>query len=206
VRILFYYRGIENLGVGYLMSAVRSAGHEIDLIFDPGLDDNLFLKAPHLAWMNRHEEMLDRAKAFNPDLVAMGSLTNLWPFASKMAEKLKQALGKPILVGGHHAQALPDYILQNPNVDMACIGEGGNDHWVCLGAWRDSRLWWLNSHTDYGALFASHTAEAFDALEWGDEVILVEPRRWAERFRNWVPLRERFLGAGRTAESREATG
>lgn len=124
MRVLFYYRGIENLGVGYLMSMVRSHGHEIDLIFDPGLDDNLFLKAPHLAWMNRHEALLERAKAFNPDLIAMGALTNLWPFASKMAEKLKQTLGKPILVGGHHAQALPDYILQNPNVDMACIGEG----------------------------------------------------------------------------------
>jgi radical SAM superfamily enzyme YgiQ (UPF0313 family) len=74
--------------------------------------------------MNHHAVLLERAKAFNPDLVAMGSLTNLWPFASKMAEKLKQALGKPILVGGHHAQALPDYILQNPNVDMVCIGEG----------------------------------------------------------------------------------
>ena len=89
---------------------------------------------------------------------------------------------------------------------LACIGEGGNDHWVCLGAWRDSRLWWLNSHPDYGALFASHTAEAFDALEWGDEVILVEPRRWAERFREWVPLRERLLHASLAAESREATG
>ena len=86
MRILFYYRGIENLGVGYLMSMVRSRGHEIDLIFDPGLDDNLFLKAPHLAWMNRHEALLERAKAFNPDLIAIGSLTNLWPFASKMAE------------------------------------------------------------------------------------------------------------------------
>src|SRR5258708_26260253 len=74
--------------------------------------------------MTRHETMLERAQAFTPDLVAIGSLTNLWPFASKMAEKLKQALGKPILVGGHHAQALPDYILQNPNVDMVCIGEG----------------------------------------------------------------------------------
>jgi anaerobic magnesium-protoporphyrin IX monomethyl ester cyclase len=124
VRVLFYYRGIENMGVGYLMSMLKHHGHEIDLIFDPGLDDNLFLKAPHLAWMNRHEALLERAKAFNPDLVAIGSLTNLWPFASKMAEKLKAALGKPIVVGGHHAQALPDYILKNPNVDMVCIGEG----------------------------------------------------------------------------------
>jgi radical SAM superfamily enzyme YgiQ (UPF0313 family) len=124
VRVLFYYRGIENLGVGYLMSMLRHHGHEIDLIFDPGLDDNLFLKAPHLAWLNRHEALLERAVAFNPDLIAMGSLTNLYPFTCKMAEKLKQRLGKPILIGGHHAQALPDYILQNPNVDMVCTGEG----------------------------------------------------------------------------------
>ena len=61
VRILFYYRGIENLGVGYLMSMLKHHGHEIDLIFDPGLDDNLFVKAPHLAWMNRHEALLERA-------------------------------------------------------------------------------------------------------------------------------------------------
>lgn len=124
MRVLFYYRGIENLGVGYLMSMLSSHGHEIDLIFDPGLDDNLFLKAPHLAWMNRHEALLERAKAFDPHLVAIGSLTNLWPFASKMAEKLKQTLGVPVIVGGHHAQALPDYVLSNPNVDMVCTGEG----------------------------------------------------------------------------------
>jgi len=124
VRVLFYYRGIENLGVGYLMSMLKAHGHEIDLIFDPGLDDNLFLKAPQLAWMNRHEALLERAVGFAPDLVAIGSLTNLWPFASKMAEKLKARLGKPIVVGGHHAQALPDYVLSNPHVDMVCIGEG----------------------------------------------------------------------------------
>lgn len=124
MRVLFYYRGIENMGVGYLMSMLKHHGHEIDLIFDPGLDDNLFLKAPHLAWMNRHEELLERARAFNPHLVAMGSLTNLWPFTRKMAEKLKQTLGVPILVGGHHAQALPEVVLENPHVDMACTGEG----------------------------------------------------------------------------------
>jgi len=77
----------------------------------------------------RHEPrgdaaLLERAKAFRPDLVAMGVLTNLWPFASKMAEKLKGAIGAPILIGGHHAQALPEYVLSNPNVDMVCTGEG----------------------------------------------------------------------------------
>jgi anaerobic magnesium-protoporphyrin IX monomethyl ester cyclase len=124
MRVLFYYRGIENLGVGYLMSMLETRGHAIDLIFDPGLDDNLFLKAPHLAWLNRHEALLERARGFRPDLIAIGSLTNLWPFAAKMAEKLKEAIGVPILVGGHHAQALPDYVLANPYVDYVCTGEG----------------------------------------------------------------------------------
>ncbi len=125
MRVLFYYRGIENLGVGYCMSMLKSHGHEIDLIFDPGLDDNLFIKFPHLAWMNRHEELLERARSFKPDLIAMGCLTNLYPFATKMAEKLKESMPEvPILMGGHHAQALPDYVLSNPNIDMACIGEG----------------------------------------------------------------------------------
>ena len=124
MRVLFYYRGIENLGVGYLMSMLKAGGHEIDLIFDPGLDDNLFLKAPHLAWLNRHELLLERAAGFKPDLVAMGCLTNLYPFVKKMGQKLKERLGVPILVGGHHAQALPDEILAEPWFDMVCTGEG----------------------------------------------------------------------------------
>jgi len=124
MRVLFYYRGIENLGVGYLMSMLKANGHEIDLIFDPGFDDNLFLKAPSLKWLNRHDALLERARAFNPDLVAIGALTNLWPFAQQMATRLKQSLGVPIIVGGHHAQALPDYVLSHPDVDYVCIGEG----------------------------------------------------------------------------------
>ena len=85
MRVLFYYRGIENMGVGYCMSMLKAHGHDVDLIFDPGLDDNLFIKFPHLAWMNKHQELLERAKGFNPDLIAMGCLTNLYPFAKVMA-------------------------------------------------------------------------------------------------------------------------
>ena len=40
MRVLFYYRGIESLGIGYLMSMLSHAGHHVDLIFEPGLDDN----------------------------------------------------------------------------------------------------------------------------------------------------------------------
>lgn len=124
MRVLFYYRGIESLGIGYLMSMLRQGGHEVDLVFDPGFDDNLFMKARLLRRLNREEALLERAQAFRPDLVAMGCLTNLYPAVRHWAARFKQKLGVPIIVGGHHAQALPEFILSNPDVDFVCIGEG----------------------------------------------------------------------------------
>jgi anaerobic magnesium-protoporphyrin IX monomethyl ester cyclase len=124
LRVLFYYRGIESLGVGYLMSMLKHHGHEVDLIFEPGLDDNGYVRVPQFKWFNRPEALTERAKAFNPDLVAIGSPTNLWPHASKMAKRLKDELGVPIVVGGHHAQALPEWVLKHDFVDIVCTGEG----------------------------------------------------------------------------------
>ena len=60
MRVLFYYRGVESLGVGYLMSMLKENGHEIDLIFDPGFDDNLYLKAPFLLMQHVARHMVER--------------------------------------------------------------------------------------------------------------------------------------------------
>ncbi|MFM7062934.1 MAG: B12-binding domain-containing radical SAM protein [Actinomycetes bacterium] len=124
MRVLFWYRGIESLGLGYLMSMLTSHGHEIDLIFEPGLDDNTVMNVPALARLNRPEALVERAKAFQPDLVCIGAPTNLWSHASRMGERLKRELDVPVVVGGHHAQALPEYVINHWWVDVVCIGEG----------------------------------------------------------------------------------
>jgi radical SAM superfamily enzyme YgiQ (UPF0313 family) len=125
LRVLFWYRGIESLGVGYLMSMLKHHGHQVDLVFEPGLDDNGYVRVPQLKWFNRPEALMERAKAFDPDLVCIGSPTNLWPHASAWARRFKRELGVPIVVGGHHAQALPEWILtEHPEVDIVCTGEG----------------------------------------------------------------------------------
>lgn len=124
MRVLFYYRGIESLGVGYLMSMLKHHGHQVDLVFEPGLDDNGYVKVPALGWFNRTDALVERAKAFDPDLIAIGSPTNLWPHASRMGKRLKAELGVPLVVGGHHAQALPEWVLGHDFVDVVCTGEG----------------------------------------------------------------------------------
>lgn len=124
VRVLFWYRGIESLGLGYLMSMLTEHGHEVDLVFEPGLDDNTVFNFPALARLNRHDALVERAKDFDPHVVCIGAPTNLWSHAARMGERLKRELDVPIVVGGHHAQALPQYVIDHPWVDAVCTGEG----------------------------------------------------------------------------------
>jgi len=124
MRVLFYYRGFESIGTEYLSAVLKQAGHQVELIFDPGFDDNNYMRIPVLRKLNRLDRMRERARVFQPDLICFSCLTNLYPYVSKMAAMLKQELGKPTLVGGPHPSALPEFVLSNENVDMVCLGEG----------------------------------------------------------------------------------
>jgi len=124
MRVLFYYRGFESIGIEYLSAVLKAAGHETDLIFDPGFDDNNYMRLPFLRKLNRVDRMLRKTRDFRPDLICFSCLTNLYPYVSRMAALLKAETGKPVLVGGPHPSALPEFVLKNPHVDMICLGEG----------------------------------------------------------------------------------
>lgn len=124
MKVLFYYRGIESLGIEYLMSYLKMKGHQVELLFDPGLDNNLFLKLKFMKRFNQHQYLIEKAKKFDPDIIAFSIPTNLYPFYNEVLPLFKKEIPVPIIAGGHHASALPEYVLQNENIDMVCIGEG----------------------------------------------------------------------------------
>ncbi|GAX59198.1 Fe-S oxidoreductase [Candidatus Scalindua japonica] len=124
MRVLFYYRGIEAPGVEYLMSYLKMKGHQVGLLFDPGLDDNLFLKLKFMKRFNQYEYLLEKARDFKPDILAFSIVTNIYPFINAILPTLKKELSVPVIAGGPHVSALPEYVLQNEHIDMACIGEG----------------------------------------------------------------------------------
>lgn len=124
MKVLFYYRGIESLGIEYLMSYLKAKGHKVELIFDPGLDDNLFLKLGFLKGANHFWHLIEKAKAFAPDIVALSIPTNLYPFISEIAPILKRELAVPVIAGGPHPSALPEKLIRNEHIDMVCVGEG----------------------------------------------------------------------------------
>jgi len=124
MRILFYYKGVENLGIEYLSSYLKQFGHKTELIFDPGLDDNFYFRLPVKSIFNLEKRMMRKAKRFKPDLIAFSAITNLYPSIKNIAEKLKRELDVPTIVGGIHATALPEVVLKEKYFDMVCLGEG----------------------------------------------------------------------------------
>ncbi len=124
MRVLFYARGVEQLGVGYLMSYLEKMGHKVELIFDPGLDNNLYYRLGALKFLNRWSSLIQDAVDWKPDLVAFLAVTNIFPFALQFARKLKARLDVPFVFGGVHPTVLPEYVLQHDEIDYVIRGEG----------------------------------------------------------------------------------
>ncbi len=124
MKVLFYYRGRESLGIEYLSAVLKQAGHQVDLIFDPGLDNNFYWKSKMLKSLHNEELMIQRAEKFSPDLVAFSSTTSEYPIVSRIAHIMKKRLGVPIIVGGIQPTSLPEFVISNPDIDMICRGEG----------------------------------------------------------------------------------
>ena len=124
MRILFYSRGIESLGVEYLMAYLKKNGHKVELIFDPGLDNNLYYKIKILKYFNRWDKLIQKAVEWKPDIVAFSALTNSFPYTLEFLKLLKKYINVLFVFGGIHATALPEYVLENDEIDYVIRGEG----------------------------------------------------------------------------------
>lgn len=124
MKVLFYYNGGEHIGVEYLSSYLKSRGHKVDLIFDPGLGNNFFLNLPFLNKICNDSLILKKARKFNPDIVAFSCITNCYPIIKRIAKILKKEFNVPIIVGGVHVTSIPEHVIKEDCFDILCIGEG----------------------------------------------------------------------------------
>ena len=104
-----------SMGVSYISSALKAAGHEtkclhisewVDYPYDP-------------------DQILKDTLEYDPDIVAMCFGTNHAPEAKHIRKVLKEGgvRGK-ILCGGIHTTLNTEEIISDPNVDFANVGEG----------------------------------------------------------------------------------
>ncbi len=98
------------LGVAYLASALKEAGHEFELY--------------HVIREPEREEFLERLRAMQPDAVGFSCTTPMFGKVKMMAAWVKQSAGLPTIIGGAHATLDPEGCLAEPDLDYLCIGEG----------------------------------------------------------------------------------
>ncbi|MEP6910456.1 MAG: radical SAM protein [Actinomycetota bacterium] len=101
------------LGVAYIASSLRAAGHDIELL--DGKLDNLTM-----------EGIVGRVRDRPPDLVGITCMTVEYPRAVEIARRVKHDNPDlPIMVGGAHVNAVGRQALEEgEGFDYACVGEG----------------------------------------------------------------------------------
>ena len=126
LRVLFYYRGSEHIGVESIIAYLKSKGHLVELIFEPALGDNGYIDIPSLNKFFYNDELVvNKAIRFRPDLIAFSAITNLYMPIKNLARKFKQVLPDvPIICGGIHPTSLPEESIKEDSFDMICLGEG----------------------------------------------------------------------------------
>ncbi len=105
------------LGLRYVSAYLKSAGHDVEMIFLTSRRDTAEADfSPRLL-----DDVIEHCRG--ADLVGMGLITNSFYRACCLTETLRRAGVKaPILWGGTHATVAPDESLEV--ADAVCIGEG----------------------------------------------------------------------------------
>lgn len=121
MRVLFIYPNQTGqiacqLGIGYLSSILKEAGHKTDLF------DTTYLLYESFEIIKKR--LFDKINKFHPDLIAFSCRSLEFSFAKKIAEVIKTKYKCKIIFGGTHSTIQPDEVLESEAIDYICVGEG----------------------------------------------------------------------------------
>ena len=125
MKTVFIQASFENLGIQYLSSILKKAGHETDLVFDPRLfNDTIIYNKPLSDIFNFKSHVIKKVLESNCDLIAFSITTDIYNWSLDLARTLKRYINTPIVFGGPHPSAVPEQVLKNEAVDFVISGEG----------------------------------------------------------------------------------
>jgi radical SAM superfamily enzyme YgiQ (UPF0313 family) len=120
---------IPPLGLAYLASSARAAGHEVravDAIGD-GLDVIWPFEDGHGVWLRglRFADIVDRIDPAS-DVIGVGCMFSCaWPPTRELLRLIRRRFPHALLVlGGEHASAQPAAVLEEVPIDLCVSGEG----------------------------------------------------------------------------------
>jgi len=93
------------IGKMSVSAVLKQAGHDCGILIEPA-----------------EKDLMRSIKEANPEIIAFSATTGVHTWALEKAREIKRKFNIPILFGGPHATFFPE-IIENKNIDFACIGE-----------------------------------------------------------------------------------
>lgn len=124
--VTFATVGFESLGISQLSAILKREGHDVHLAFSVSLfHDRDHLHIPFLARLfDDRQRVIDKIRETQPDVLAFSVLTPTYQWALSIAREAKAMLPEvKVIFGGVHASALPERVIEQPEVDIVVIGE-----------------------------------------------------------------------------------
>jgi len=123
------FEGSEPLGLAYLAAYLLKNGHDVNILdaFILG-QKNITQDGEFFSHGLSNDAIAKNIKKFDPEIVGISSMFTLH---SKGVHNVAQIVKKinpkiPVIVGGAHASALPNLVLNDNNIDILVKGEGEN--------------------------------------------------------------------------------
>ena len=108
---------IEKIGLGYLSSILKKAGHRVNHIYFGEFE----VKVPEAS--NAEQDLvIDLIKTLKPDVVGFNVFSIFFDLACKLTLRIKKEVSIPIIWGGPHPTLFPEMCIKY--ADIVCIGEG----------------------------------------------------------------------------------
>ncbi len=113
MRILFVNYSFDrkfHAGVASLSAYMKRGGHDTSLIiYDSSVTEESFKQ---------------RIRDYDPGIIAFTVMTYQWEPTQHLMHMTREVTKAPIICGGYHPTLYPDDVIQDPNCDVACLGEG----------------------------------------------------------------------------------
>lgn len=125
MRICFVAKEFESLGIEYLSSFLKNNSHEVFLVYDPALFDDTVCNSDLLKKIFSYkEEVAKKVILGEPELICFSVVSDNLIWAYNLAAEIKKYINIPIVFGGIHPTSVPEFVLENKNVDFVVMGEG----------------------------------------------------------------------------------
>jgi anaerobic magnesium-protoporphyrin IX monomethyl ester cyclase len=113
------------LGPAYLITFLRSQGHDVKLFFDPVFGS---VGGTQHSWFSKllcvEDYNIRQITKYKPDFCLFSITTAHYQWALRMARRIKENVETKVIMGGVHPTSVPDVVKSSHFVDDVCTGDG----------------------------------------------------------------------------------